>query len=373
MPKALDVLCFATQGKDSGDERRITYLLEPLSPRFLAVDRHHKTRVPLSLFRAIEHRRPHVVVMEGTGAAGGVAVMSARLLRSVPYVVSSGDAVAPFLRAFHPRVGPAAKVYEHTLYRLSAGFIGWSPYLVGRALSLGAPRGMTAAHFSLARPSPGAREAIRDQLGIPPEAIVIGIAGRILVDSRQGYCYGADLVRALRRTDRADLRVLIVGDGDGLPVLVELAGDELGRRVLLAGRITPDKVVDHVAAMDAGVLSQSTDLVGALRYTAKLPEYLAAGVPVVATEVPLAYDLDDGWLWRLPGDSPWDEHHVQALADFMQHISREDIAAKKARLPHDLETFDARRQQQQVCAFVREATARALRLGLGDRPSQPCR
>ena len=116
LPQVLDLLCFATQGAGSADEQRLSHLLKPLRPRFLAVDRRHKQRLPLDLLRAIERRRPDVIVVEGTGAAGGVGVMSARLLKKVPYIVSSGDAVEPYLRAFHRRVGLAAKVYEHSLY-----------------------------------------------------------------------------------------------------------------------------------------------------------------------------------------------------------------------------------------------------------------
>jgi glycosyltransferase involved in cell wall biosynthesis len=354
----LDVLCLATQGSNSGDEQRIAYLLEPLRPRFVPVDRGRKARLPGTLLSAVLRRRPDVIVMEGTGAAGGLAVMSVHLLCGVPYIVSSGDAVGPFLRAFHPATWPIAALYECALVRLCAGFIGWSPYLVGRALSRGAPRAMTAAHFSLSAPRPGAREATRRRLGIPEEAIVIGIVGRIIRDPRHAYSYGVDLIRALHRTDRLDVYVLIVGDGEGLDALADLAGHELGRRVLLTGGCPPESVADHLAAMDIGVLSQSTDLVGAMRYTTKLPEYLAAGLPVIVTQTPLAYDLDSGWLWRLPGDSPWDESHVEALADLMRHVSREDIADRRARLPDRLDVFDPSRQQQRVCAFVREATSR---------------
>jgi glycosyltransferase involved in cell wall biosynthesis len=220
---------------------------------------------------------------------------------------------------------------------------------------------MTAAHFSLGRAQVGARETIRAELGIPPDAIVIGIAGRLLVDSRHGYCYGLELIRALRRTDRADLRVLIVGDGDGLPTLTSLAGNELGRRVLLTGGVQRERVPDYLAAMDIGALSQSTDLVGALRYTTKLPEYLAAGLPVVAGEIPAAYDLDTGWLWRLPGDAPWVEEHIAALAQLMESVSLKAIATKKAQVPRELELFNSELQQQRVCAFVRETVARAKR------------
>lgn len=357
----MDVLCFATQGPESSDHHRVAHLLAPLHPRFIRVDRLRKISLPLTILREIKRHRPEVIVIEGTGVAGGAAVLCARVSMGVPYVVSSGDAVSPFLRAFHPRVGLAASVYERALYRLSAGFIGWSPYLVGRALHLGAPRGMTAAHFSLGRAQVGARETIRAELGIPPDAIVIGIAGRLLVDSRHGYCYGLELIRALRRTDRADLRVLIVGDGDGLPTLTSLAGNELGRRVLLTGGVQRERVPDYLAAMDIGALSQSTDLVGALRYTTKLPEYLAAGLPVVAGEIPAAYDLDTGWLWRLPGDAPWVEEHIAALAQLMESVSLEAIATKKAQVPRELELFDSELQQQRVCAFVRETVARAKR------------
>jgi glycosyltransferase involved in cell wall biosynthesis len=150
-----------------------------------------------------------------------------------------------------------------------------------------------------------------------------------------------------------------VGDGDGLSALEELANGELGRRVLLPGSCPPEEVADYLAAMDIAALSQSTDLVGAMRYTTKLPEYLAAGLPVIAGEIPAAYDLDTGWLWRLPGNAPWHERHIDALADLMRHVTREQIEAKKARVPRDLELFAKQRQQDQVCAFVREVTARA--------------
>jgi glycosyltransferase involved in cell wall biosynthesis len=355
----MDVLAFATKGPGSDDDARIAYLLAPLAPRMVEVDARGKPALARALLGEIRRRRPDVVVMEGTGAAGGAAVMGARLRDGVPYVVSSGDAVGPFLRAFHPRTAPVAGLYERSLYRLSAGFIGWSPYLVGRALALGAPRGMTAAHFNTRRLAPQARDAVRARLGIPAEAVVFGIVGRVLVDHRQGYSYGVELIKALRRTDRPDLRVLVVGDGDGLEALERLAGPELGGRVLLAGRCSPEEVGEYLAAMDVGALSQSTDLIGAMRFTTKLPEYLAAGLPVVAGQTPAAYDLDGGWLWRLPGDAPWDEEHIAALAALMQTVTREEIAERAALVPRELAAFDAEAQQRRVSDFVREIAARA--------------
>lgn len=349
----LRVACFATQGSGSGDERRIRTLLEPLGPLVIGFDRGSKGRSLLGLVRRLRKERPDVVVMEGTGIAGGLAVLAAR----VPYVVSSGDAVAPYLSSFRPWLRPFAGAYERLLCRSAAGFIGWTPYLVGRALTFGAPRAMTAAGWAPHPPAAGPAAA-RERFGIPADALVFGLVGSLGWHERAGYCYGAELVRAAARVERDDLRVLIVGDGDGRGRLEELAGDALGERVLLPGAVGRDEVPAALAAMDVGSLPQSVDGVGAFRYTTKISEYLAARLPVVTGEIPLAYDLDDGWLWRLPGDAPWDERYVDALAELMRSVTREEIEQRRASIPGGDPRFALERQQRQVCAFVRDTAAR---------------
>jgi Glycosyl transferases group 1/Glycosyl transferase 4-like domain len=349
------VLCFATQGSGSGDEQRIRALLEPLAPAVLPFDRTAKGRSALGTAARLIRERPDVVVMEGTGIAGGLAVLAARLA-GVRYVVSSGDAVAPYLSSFRPWLRPVAAAYERALCRAAAGFVGWSPYLVGRALTLGAPRAMTAAGW--APHAAGDRAAARERFGIPPEALVFGLVGSLGWHDRAGYCYGAELVRAATRLDRGDIRVLVVGDGSGRQRLEELAGDRLGRSVLLPGAVPREDVPLALAAMDVGSLPQSVDGVGAFRYTTKISEYLAAGLPVVTGEIPLAYDLDDGWLWRLPGDAPWDERYVAALAELMRTLTHGDVAERRSRVPREDSLFSLERQQRQVCDFVADVARR---------------
>jgi glycosyltransferase involved in cell wall biosynthesis len=292
--------------------------------------------------------------MEGTGVAGGATVIAARLLAGVPYVVSSGDAVAPFVAIAHRSLAPIAALYERLLYRLCAGFVGWTPYLVGRALTLGAPRGVTAAGWS---PPPGFadREKVRRNLGIAAEDIVFGIVARLEWVERIGYCYGMELVRALRRTERDDLRVLVIGDGPGLERLREAAGPELGRRVLLPGAVPRESVPAHLSAIDVASLPQSVDGVGSFRYTTKLSEYMSAGLPIVATQVPMAYDLDDGWIWRLGGGSPWDPRYVVELAELMGSVQRAEIEEKRAATGGGGGSlFDSERQRRRVTAFVND-------------------
>jgi len=275
-------------------------------------------------------------------------------------VLSSGDAVGPYIGLRSRAAGIAGGAYERLLYRRCTGFIGWSPYLVGRALTYGAPRAMTAAGWPRERPRAGARERVRELLGISPQALVVGIVGSLNWRRRLAYGYGAELVRALRQTRRPDLVVCIVGDGDGTPRLRELAGPELGSRVVMAGRVAPEEVGDYLAAFDAASLPQSVDRVGSFRYSTKLSEYLAAGLPVITGQIPAAYDLDDGCFWRLPGASPWSGTYVRALAQLLEGLAPDALAARRAAAAaHAVEPFDREAQQRRTRDFIADILSSA--------------
>jgi glycosyltransferase involved in cell wall biosynthesis len=352
------ILYFATQGTNHLDFERLRALLEPLRAEPYAFERTRKLRSAVGLVKAIRAREPSLVVMEGTGVAGGVALLAANALLGVPFVVCSGDAVGPYLRLRSRAAGLIGGLYERLLCRRCAGYVGWTPYLVGRALTFGAPRAVTVPGWTRERACGGAREAIRAQLGIAPEAIVVGLVGSLNWRSSVGYVYGAELVRAIGRVQREDVVVCVLGDGPGLPRLQELAGRELGARVLLPGRVAPQEVGDYLAAFDLASLPQSVDGVGSFRYSTKLSEYLAAGLPVITGETPAAYDLDEGFFWRLPGPAPWSPTYVDALARLLQSLSADELARRReAALRSHAELFDRPAQQRRMRAFLTDLQA----------------
>jgi glycosyltransferase involved in cell wall biosynthesis len=352
------IAAFATQGTASRDEERLRALLGDLDPELLAFDRARKLRSLVTVVRRLRRDRPELVVMEGTGVAGGGALLLARLTGGPRYVVSTGDAVGPFMGGASRWLRWPFTAYEALLYRHSAGVIGWTPYLVGRALAFGAPRAMTAAGWPPAPAADGARDAVRARLGIPADALVFGIVGSLSWNARYGYCYGLELVRALRACGRGDVRVLVVGGGDGRERLEREADGELGRRLILTGAVDRAAVPELLAAIDVASLPQSVDGVGSVRYTTKLSEYLAAGLPVVTGQIPLAYDLDGGWLWRLAGDAPWDPEYVAALAALMESLGGDELAARRQAVPRALPEFDADAQRRRATAFVTDLLAR---------------
>lgn len=296
--------------------------------------------------------------MEGTGSAGGLAVILAKWLYGVPYIVSSGDAIAPFLAARWPVAKGIFSLFERLLYRNSSGFIGWTPYLVGRALTMGAPKGTTAAGWAPHLYSPShlaeSRSRVRLRLGIPEDAMVLGIAGSLIWSKRWNYCYGHELVQAVLQAKNSAVRVLVVGDGEGLGHLREIAGSRLGHTVFLPGRVPREQVPEYLAAMDVVTLPQSVDNVGSFRYTTKLSEYLSVRVPVITNQIPAAYDLDYGGIWRLPGSTPWDPRFVGALTNLMDRLTPETIERKRSAIPSCLPVFNRARQIDTVAEFISE-------------------
>jgi glycosyltransferase involved in cell wall biosynthesis len=294
--RRVKILAFST---DPDYDIRIRELLRELSPEFYKFERTRKWDTFRGIIQKIRRGQYDLVVMEGTGTAGGIAAIVGRILHGTKYIFSSGDAVAPFLAAKWPACRPIFNLYEKTLYRYSSGFIGWTPYLAGRALTMGASRAMTAASWAPYASDPtrlsASRIKLRQKLGIPENALVFGIIGRLAWSERLNYCYGHELVQATLRTDSERICALIVGDGDGKPRLEAMAGKALNHTIFLPGRVPRDQVPDYLSAMDVGSLPQSVDGVGSFRYTTKISEYFSVRLPFITNEIPAAYDFGLRW------------------------------------------------------------------------------
>jgi glycosyltransferase involved in cell wall biosynthesis len=354
------IFWFATKGSATNDALRIDTLLSKFEDRKeIPFSKKGKIAGLVKIMKTVSVEKPDLVVMEGTGISGGVACLYGKLLHGVPYVFSSGDAVGPFMRSHHQMAGLAFELYERLLCRFSAGFIGWTPYLCGRAMTFGAPRAMTAAGWPLGNNRSAlnlleTKKEMRAKLGISQSAIVVGIVGALEWNARRQYSYGWDLVECARRIQRQDVTFLIVGGGTAIERLREHAGDLLGKRVLIPGPVPLEEVLPVLCALDVASLPQSMDGVGMFRYTTKIAEYLASRLPVITNQVPMAYDLGADWMWRLPGDAPWDETYLNALAKFVEGLKLADIAEVQARIPKDLPEFREEDQIRRMTAFVAE-------------------
>src|SRR5205085_10649022 len=95
-------------------------------------------------------------------------------------------------------------------------------------------------------------------------------------------------------------------------------------------------------------------------YSTKLSEYRDAGLPIITGQIPAAYDLDAGYLWRLPGRAPWSSAYVAALSELLQNVTAGQIAERRAAIRDwRAHPFDKSAQHRRARDFVLETLGRA--------------
>ena len=315
--------------------RRLTDRMEANISVFDVDKRKSRWTNSRAIWRRLQERDWDLVYLESTGIAAGVPLILARHLWGQRFVVSSGDPVSGYVHTVHGRVpGAAAGVYERLLYRASAGFIGWTPYLTGRALQLGAPRGVTvegAVDLDLFRPFGAAeRAAARADFGLPADHLVCGVVGSLQWTPRQRYCYGLELVEMMKYLERTDVSVLIVGDGTGRARLESRVPPSLRDRVVCTGRVPERDVVRALNAMDVGFITQTLDGLGSYRLTTKLPEYLATGLPVAMSPIPGLYDYAADCGWALPPLHPTTDAFHRGCAALVDGLTPDAVSKAAA-------------------------------------------
>lgn len=330
------VLCINTSGVGKQDGLRMRRLTSRLQANvtYYDVDR---ASTPFSaaqeVWDLITSSHWDLIYQEGTGIIGGINLIRAALTRQQAFVVSSGDPIGGFFHATRGAAfGSLFGSYERLLYRTCTAFIGWTPYLTGAALKLGAKRAITiegAVDLNIFRPQPlDQKQQIRQKYGIHPDHIVCGIVGSLKWTPRQHYCYGYELIETLKRLKRKDVSVLIVGDGTGRVKLENAIPEALKSRVIFTGQIAEEEVVEVMNAMDIGFVPQTLDELGSYRLTTKLPEYLACGLPVAMSPIPGFYDYAARAGWALPAIHPAKPEFHQACAQWLDQLHRQDIQQK---------------------------------------------
>jgi len=117
---------------------------------------------------------------------------------------------------------------------------------------------------------------IRDNLGIPKDAFVVGTVSRLDPVKNQGM-----MLRAFKEFSekRADTYLLMVGDGPDKEKLISLASEYgISDRTIFTGFI--NNPVHHLSAMDVFLLSSHTE-----GTSMTLLEAMSLGIPSVATRV----------------------------------------------------------------------------------------
>ncbi len=148
------------------------------------------------------------------------------------------------------------------------------------------------------------RPAARQRLGLPVDAVLVGVFGFLTASKRLAPTLVA--FQALR-AERPDARLLLVGDPEADPELPGLLAGDLGEGVELVGRVPLDSFLLHMRAVDLAVnLRWPTG--GETSGT--VMRLLGLGVPTVVSDVGAFAEIPDGCCVKVPVG----EHESEALA-----------------------------------------------------------
>jgi glycosyltransferase involved in cell wall biosynthesis len=264
----------------------------------------HRALCLLSFVRAVTRARPDVVhahdaAMLLPGLAGArltrarLVYDSHELATGVPYRERFwARFVAAVERIGVPRADAVITVSDGIARRLQSRYgLRERPAVVRNVCDLPAPDPSVA---------PG---ALRLLAGVPDGEPLILHQGAAALDR------GCEtLVRAVARLDRGHLVFLGDGDPGFAERLSEIAGTEgVTDRVHLVGSVRPERLLTYTRDADVGVsLLQDTCENHRLALPNKVFEYVAAGVPVVVSDLPETARLVRrcGIGWRVRPDSP---------------------------------------------------------------------
>jgi glycosyltransferase involved in cell wall biosynthesis/GT2 family glycosyltransferase len=262
--------------------------------------------------RAILSAPQATVYLVDLGMSTTVAAILGRM-RGKRVILDTGDAVYALARSLGDR-GPIGTLLVGAGEQLA---LRSADQVVVRGSQHAALVPRPAIHIPDLAPTNVERvpaEQLRRELNLDGE-FVIGLVGSIILSTRLGVSYGWDLVEAIGALPRGT-SALIVGDGSGLSAL-RLRADQLGvaDRCRFVGRIPLERVDTYISAMDAAISTQTNDVVGRVRTTAKLPLYLACGCPVLASHVGEAARLLGPVGWTLPYAGVLDRSYPIRLAE----------------------------------------------------------
>ena len=245
------------------------------------------------LQRLVNRFQPDVIVSYALST--GYAALRVAKQHKIPYVFDVIDAlhtIAPV-----KLLQGIAKWVEKLLYREADQVILLNEGLRDYAIKLGAPQAKTMVlrqGVDLERINPQVDGSkIRKRWGLADDDVVLFFMGWLYEFSGVKEV-ARRLIEVVREQPR--LKFLVVGDGDDYAELCRMRDEDgLRGRLILTGRQPYEMIPQYLATADVCLLPFQRNEVTEQVVPIKVYEYMAAGKPVIASELPgLTQDIPTG-------------------------------------------------------------------------------
>ena len=252
------------------------HLFSGILRRFAAIVIH-----PLVFLRLAKKIKPDVVITYSIPTSGWQIVTICKLL-DIPVVVRAID-VSHKLRK--TRLEPAIKIAERFVYKHADHVCANNDALRRYCVEMGAKADRSSVIYpgiDLKRFSSSiACQDLQDALGIKMTDKVLLFMGTLFRFSGL-----AELVNELAPSllSNQSLKFLILGEGEDFDRLQQLSDDlKLSSQIIMTGRIEYDDLADYLRLGDVALLPFSPGIVTHNALPGKVLQYLACGLPTVAT------------------------------------------------------------------------------------------
>ncbi|MDA8379093.1 MAG: glycosyltransferase [Planctomycetia bacterium] len=265
----------------------------------------------------IYNKKPDIIYLLDTSIAGAYAVIFWRLIRSIPFIVDTGDfayLLARKLRTPGP-IGRAAILFAESMsMRLACVIVVRGSF----HREMLAPR--LQRKTSVIRDATYTGRYEVESKNVADADLKICMVGTLNYDHERQTCYGHDLITAISYLKDRPVSAYIVGDGEGLEFLrLECKRLAVEDKTHFVGRIAYDALPNFLAGMDCCVSTQSNDPIGNARTTGKLVEYIAAGKFILASDVGEAKIILPE-IMRIAYNGSYDPEYPKALAERISKI-----------------------------------------------------
>lgn len=300
--------------------------------------------------------------------------------RVAPELVHANDYDTMWIAATAKLLRRSRVVYDaHELWPDQDGDIGWRPWLIACEWLF-----LRIADATITV-SPGCAEALAERYRVEPpvvvrnlpESVVEGTRRSEAVAEREPLAVYTGLVAPGRGLEEAvaalavapKLRLRIVGPdnaGFGAEVVEQAKTIGVANRLEIRPPVPPGHVAESIVDADIGlVLIRPTSLSHRLSLPNKLFEYLAAGLPVVATDLPVMGPVvrDEG-LGEVvpPGD-------VAAIAEAMVRLATPERNADARERVHEFRKRVSWDRERRILEDVYASAARTGRVPADKRRS----
>lgn len=169
---------------------------------------------------------------------------------------------------------------------------------------------------------------LRRQLGLDG-ALTVGVVGSSVWNERLQWCYGLELVEAIRLLKDKAVMGVMIGDGSGIERLKARCREYgIEDRIQFWGYLPYEELAEKLNLLDVCLSTQTNNLVGQVRTTGKLPLYLATGRYVLASDVGEAALVLPPEM-RLPYVGEMDKNYWQQLASRVAALLEQPMALRR--------------------------------------------